>query len=117
LGLRVEGLTELHDIKAALAKRWTDRRTGVGFTRWHLQLDKAYDFLRHEWLLAKRLSLDVPSEPAIYADPYSHSSYGMAARPVVSFFDEGSLILLLSTPDAADVRSGLLPDYCPGTAR
>jgi hypothetical protein len=31
LGLRVEGLAELHDVEAALAERQADRRRGFAF--------------------------------------------------------------------------------------
>jgi hypothetical protein len=47
LRLRVERLAELHDVQAALAQRRPDRGRRIGFTRWHLQLDKADDLLCH----------------------------------------------------------------------
>src|SRR5271170_5781845 len=45
---RIEGLTELHDVEAALAERGTDRRRRIGRPRGHLQFDVAGYFLRHE---------------------------------------------------------------------
>ena len=47
LSLRIECLTELHDVQATLTQRRTDWRGWVGLTSWHLQLDEADDLLRH----------------------------------------------------------------------
>jgi hypothetical protein len=47
LGLRVERFAEFHDVQTALTQRWTDWRGWVCLTSWHLQLDKANDFLCH----------------------------------------------------------------------
>jgi len=38
--------------RAALAQGGADGRRRIGFTSWHLQLDKTDDFLRHAFLLA-----------------------------------------------------------------
>jgi hypothetical protein len=47
LGLRIECLAELHNVQATLAQSGADGWGRVGFTGWHLQLDKSDDFLCH----------------------------------------------------------------------
>src|ERR1700741_3259314 len=44
---RVELLAKCHDVQAALTQRWTHRGRWIGLARRNLQLDIAFDLLRH----------------------------------------------------------------------
>src|SRR5207248_11761289 len=76
LGLRVERLTKLHDVEAALAEGWADWRRRVGFAGRHLQLDHSDDFFCHGLPLHRR------NRPQTFSTCVYSSSTGVA-RPKI----------------------------------
>src|SRR5208282_3089005 len=75
LGLRIEGLAELHDVHALLAQGRAHRRTGISLACRDLQLDVSGDFLCHA-----RLLLWVDNAPLPESSPRLCASRNLSMR-------------------------------------
>src|SRR5690606_10378598 len=93
LGLRVKRFAEFHDIETALTQCRADWRRWICLTSWHLQLDKANDFLGHNGSYiglsgsARSLSCDTLLRLLLYCFAYDDPCGPSRCNPRLNFFD------------------------------